>query len=333
MKKINLAYFSILVSFLSACQPTDINSITLYTSRQPQLIEPMLEEYTKLTGIKVNVLGGDAQQLLERIDTEKNKTEADLFMTVDAGVLWQAAERGIFAPVNSTSLQENIPSYLRDEENLWFGLAKRLRTIVYNTDLVLEPPLSYEELSTPKWKNQLCLRTSQKVYNQSLIASMIDRMGADATQSVLEGWVSNLATPVFSSDTKALEAVSAGQCSVTIVNTYYLGRLNQKEKGLNLKLIWANQETSGTHINISGAGLIKYSDNQKEAIKLLEWFASKDAQAEYAGRNLEYPVLADQPLHPLVESWGSFKEDQIPTQRLGALQKQAVMLARQSQYD
>ncbi len=307
--------------------------LVVYTSRQPQLIEPLFEQYTKETGIEIVHLSGDAQQLLERIKTEGEDTAADLFITVDAGVLWQAAERGVLESVTSKTLQANIPPYLRDPDNQWFGLSKRLRTIVINNAAMQEAPKSYAELATNDWNSRLCLRTSQKVYNQSLIASFIANFGEQETLKVLNGWINNLATKVFSSDTLALKAVQAGQCDATIVNSYYLGRLVASGEAENLNLIWANQDSTGVHVNISGGGVVKYSKQKTEAIKLLEWLTSTWAQEQYANLNLEYPVVEGTVLHPVLESWGEFKEDNLNAKILGALQKEAVLLAREANYN
>lgn len=309
------------------------DKLVVYTSRQPQFIEPLFEQFTKETGIQIIHLSGDAQQLLERIYTEGETTSADLFITVDAGVLWQAAHRGILAKVSSEVLQTNIPAYLRDPENQWFGLSKRLRTIVVSNNALQKPPESYSDLASDEWSNRLCLRTSEKVYNQSLIASLILNLGEAQAFQVVKGWVNNLSTKVFSSDTLALKAVQAGQCDATIVNTYYFGRLLANDEGGNLNLIWANQDSTGVHVNISGGGVVKYSERPEQAIKLLEWLTSKWPQEKYANLNLEYPVVEGIEVHPILKSWGEFKEDNLNARILGELQQDAVLLAREADYD
>ena len=335
--KLRIMQKLLLISFLLAItgcsEKSNPESLVVYTSRQPQLIEPLFEQYTKETGIKIVLLSGDAQQLLERINSEGETTAADLFITVDAGVLWQAAEKGILAQVDSELLDRRIPNYLRDPDNQWFGLSKRLRTIVVNDIGLIESPETYEDLSSEKWKNRLCLRTSQKVYNQSLIASLISNIGEDQAIKVVRGWVNNLSTKVFSSDTLALKAVQAGQCDATIVNSYYLGRLLVDDEGTNLNLVWANQGSTGVHVNISGGGLVRYSKKPEAAINLLEWLTSEWAQEKYAYLNLEYPVVQGTKIHPILESWGSFKEDDLNAKLLGALQRDAVLLARKTNYD
>ena len=330
MKKISICA-SLLILVSCAYEPAD--ELTIYTSRQPQLIEPIVEKFTLETGIKVNFLSGNAQELMERIDVEGDNSRADIFMTVDAGVLWQAAERDIFKSTNSKILEENIPSYLRDPENKWFGLSKRARTIVYSNDQFNDNDFStYEDLADPKWKGKLCLRTSKKVYNRSLMASMIDTYGFEKAKEVVTGWISNLATEVFSNDTNALKAVSSGQCGLTIVNTYYLARLLDDPQYNNLTLFWANQNDRGVHINISGAGIVKTSKNKEAATLLLEYLSSEEAQDFYASANKEYPVLAGAMVHESIKDWGEFTEDNINVGKLGTLQKEAVFLAQEVGY-
>ena len=329
MKKISLL-LSLFIIFSCA---KDSSELTVYTSRQPQLIEPIVEQFTNETGIKVNLLSGNAQELIERIHIEGEDSPADIFMTVDAGVLWQAAERDILAKIDSEILNENIPAYLRDAKNEWFGLSKRARTIVFSSDQFKDNDFStYEDLAHPKWKGKLCLRTSKKVYNRSLIASMIDAYGFDKSKEVVSGWVSNLATEVFSNDTNALKAVSSGQCGITIVNTYYLARLLDDPEYNNLSLFWANQSDRGVHVNISGAGVVKTSKNKKNAVLLLEYLSSNKAQDFYASANKEYPVLIGAKIDESIENWGSFSEHTINVSKLGSLQKEAVFLAQEVGY-
>ena len=329
MKKISLL-LSLFIIFSCA---KDSSELTVYTSRQPQLIEPIVEQFTNETGIKVNLLSGNAQELMERIDIEGEDSPADIFMTVDAGVLWQAAERDILAKIDSEILNENIPAHLRDSKNEWFGLSKRARTIVFSSDQFKDNDFStYEDLADPKWKGKLCLRTSKKVYNRSLIASMIDAYGFDKSKEVVSGWISNLATEVFSNDTNALKAVSSGQCGVTIVNTYYLARLLDDPEYNNLSLFWANQSDRGVHVNISGAGVVKTSKNKKNAVLLLEYLSSNKAQYFYASANKEYPVLIGAKIDESIENWGSFSEHTINVSKLGSLQKEAVFLAQEVGY-
>jgi|TARA_B100001094_G_scaffold102972_1_gene99213 iron(III) transport system substrate-binding protein len=335
MKKISLILSLLVLVSCSKEMNQELKSeeLTIYTSRQPQLLEPILENFSEETGIKVNLLSGNAQELMERIAIEDNESMADIFMTVDAGVLWQAAERGIFSQTESEVLEANVPSYLRDPNGQWFGFSKRARTIVYSSDQYSKSDFSsYEDLADPKWKGKLCLRTSKKVYNRSLIASMIDAYGFDKAKEVVAGWVANLTTEVFANDTNALKAVSSGQCGVTIVNTYYLARLLDDPKYDNLKLFWANQDDRGVHVNISGAGIVKSSKNKEEAQILLEYLSSEKAQDFYASANKEYPVLKSASIAESIKDWGDFFEDDINVSKLGLLQKEAVFIAQEVGY-
>ena len=335
MKKISLILSLLVLVSCSKEMNQELTSeeLTIYTSRQPQLLEPILENFSEETGIKVNLLSGNAQELMERIAIEDNESMADIFMTVDAGVLWQAAERGIFSQTKSEVLEANVPSYLRDPNGQWFGFSKRARTIVYSSDQYSKSDFSsYEDLADPKWKGKLCLRTSKKVYNRSLIASMIDAYGFDKAKEVVAGWVANLTTEVFANDTNALKAVSSGQCGVTIVNTYYLARLLDDPKYDNLKLFWANQDDRGVHVNISGAGIVKSSKNKEEAQILLEYLSSEKAQDFYASANKEYPVLKSASIAESIKDWGDFFEDDINVSKLGLLQKEAVFIAQEVGY-
>lgn len=335
MKKISLllSLFVLVSCSKEMNQELTSEELTIYTSRQPQLLEPILENFSEETGIKVNLLSGNAQELMERIAVEDNESMADIFMTVDAGVLWQAAERGIFSQTESEVLEANVPSYLRDPNGQWFGFSKRARTIVYSSDQYSKSDFSsYEDLADPKWKGKLCLRTSKKVYNRSLIASMIDAYGFDKAKEVVAGWVANLTTEVFANDTNALKAVSSGQCGVTIVNTYYLARLLDDPKYDNLKLFWANQDDRGVHVNISGAGIVKSSKNKEEAQILLEYLSSEKAQDFYASANKEYPVLKSASIAESIKDWGDFFEDDINVSKLGLLQKEAVFIAQEVGY-
>ncbi|MET0081435.1 MAG: Fe(3+) ABC transporter substrate-binding protein [Sedimenticola sp.] len=307
--------------------------ITVYSARKEHLIKPLFDRYTQQTGVKVRYITDKAGPLLARLQAEGANTPADILMTVDAGNLWQAADKGVLTGIESSTLSENVPGHLRDPGNRWFGLSVRARTIVYSTERVKEGELtSYEELADPRWKGRLCLRTSKKVYNQSLVAMMMARLGEEQAEQVVKGWVENLATQPFSNDTKTMQAIAAGQCDVGIVNTYYFGRLQKKNPDIKLALFWPNQQSSGVHINISGAGVTKHAKNRAEAVKLLEWLSSKEAQDLVAGLNMEYPANPSIDADPVVSAWGEFKGDTINVAKAGELQARAVMLMDRAGY-
>ncbi len=301
--------------------------VVVYSARKEHLIKPLFDLYTKNTGVKIKYTTGKAGALLERLKAEGKNTQADLLITVDAGNLWHAEQAGVLQPVSSVSLNTAIPANLRDPNGNWFGLSVRARTIVYNTNKIKPEQLStYEDLASDKWKGKLVLRTSKKVYNQSLVASIISEQGHKQAKKLISGWVNNLAVAPFSNDTKALEAVAAGIGDATIVNTYYFGRLQKKKPNLPLAIYWPNQETDGVHMNISGAGVTKFSDNKKEAVKLLEWLASEEAQTQFAALNLEFPANPKVPADPAVTKWGNYIGSKINVSVYGKLQADAIKL-------
>lgn len=309
------------------------DEFVVYSARNEQLIKPLFDAYTKETGTKINFITDKEGPLLARLKAEGANTAADLLITVDAGNLWQAARDGVLARVDSKILKANIPAHLRDPDDRWFGLSIRARTLVYNVKRVRPEQLSsYEDLADPKWKGRLCLRTSKKVYNQSLVAMLIAHLGEAQTEKIVRGWVANLATDVFADDTKLMEAMAAGQCDVGIVNTYYYGRLMKKQPGLPLALFWPNQNDRGVHVNISGAGVTAHAKHPAQAIKFLEWLSSEKAQNLFTDLDLEYPVNPRVKLHPDVAAWGSFKQDTINVAQAGALQGKAVMLMDRAGY-
>ena len=309
------------------------DEVVVYSARNEQLIKPLFDAYTKETGVEVKYITDKAGPLMQRLKAEGANTPADVLITVDAGNLWQAANEGLLKSVDSKTLQDNIPSHLRDPNNQWFGLSVRARTIVYNTGTSVGNELSsYEDLAAPKWKKRLCLRTSKKVYNQSLVAMLIEEHGVDKTEEIVKGWVANLATAPFSNDTKMMQAVAAGQCDVGIGNTYYFGRLEKKDPKIPLKLFWADQKNSGVHVNVSGAGVTKHSKNEAAAIKLLEWLSSDKAQNLFADSNMEYPANANIKPAAQVAAWGDFKANQINVVKAGELQVEAVKLMDRAGY-
>jgi iron(III) transport system substrate-binding protein len=318
---------------LGVIPSTFADEVVVYSARKEHLIKPLFDLYTKETGTKVRYITGNAGALMQRIKAEGSRTRADILLTVDAGNLWHAADEGLFQPVKSRVLEKNIPSHLRDPGNRWFGLSVRARTIAYNTDRVSPEELStYEDLGSPKWKGRLILRTSKKVYNQSLTAMLIVEHGLSKTEEIIRSWVHNLSTEPFSSDTKVLESIAAGQGDVGIINTYYFGRLMKKKPGLPLALFWPDQDGNGVHVNISGAGVTAHARHRDEAIKLLEWLSAPAAQTIFADSNMEYPVHNDAKLHSIVKSWGSFRENLINVSRGGELQAEAIKLMDRAGY-
>ena len=317
--------------------PAAAEDVVVYSARNEQLIKPLFDAYTRDTGVQIKFITDKEGPLMARLKAEGRYTPADMLLTVDAGNLWQASEEGLLRPIQSKTLQANVPAHLRDPDNEWFGLSVRARTLVYNTRKVKPADLStYEDLANPKWKDRLCLRTSKKVYNQSLVAMMITEYGEGKTEDIVRGWVANLATSPFPDDTKAMEAVAAGQCDVTLVNTYYFGRLMAKQPNLPLAIFWPNQnlknKAAGVHVNISGAGVTRYARNPAGAQKLIEWLSSDKAQNLFADVNLEYPVNPSVTPDKTVAAWGSFRQNLINVKEAGSLQAKAVKLMDRAGY-
>lgn len=307
--------------------------VVVYSARNEQLIKPLFDAYTKQTGVNVKFITDKEGPLLERLKAEGANTPADVLITVDAGNLWQAANLDLLRPLQSNVLQSNIPAHLRDPKNQWFGLSVRSRTIFFNNKKVKAADLdSYEDLANAKWKGKLCLRTSKKVYNQSLVAMLMEEHGAAKTESLVKGWVANLATEVFPDDTKLLEAIAAGQCEVGIANTYYYGRLLDKKPDLPVSLFWANQKGKGVHVNVSGAGVTKHAKNAQGAQKLIEWLSSDKAQNLFTDLDFEYPANPQVKPDPRLISWGPFKQNLINVTKAGELQVEAVKLMDRAGY-
>lgn len=303
------------------------DDIVVYSSRIDELIKPVFDKYTEQTGVKIKFITDKEAPLMARLKAEGGNTPADILITVDAGNLWQAEQMGILQPLNSDIIKENIPSQYRSSNDQWTGLSLRARTIAYSTERVNPEELStYEALADKDWKGRLCLRTSKKVYNQSLTATLIEAHGAENTEKLIEAWVGNLATDVFSDDTALLQAINAGQCDVGIVNSYYYGRLHKDNPDLKVKLFWPNQEDRGVHVNLSGAGITKYAPNADAARKLIEWMTTDEAQSIFAGANQEFPANPEVAPSEEVAAWGEFKADTIPVEVAGKRQAEAIRL-------
>jgi iron(III) transport system substrate-binding protein len=306
--------------------------VVVYSARSHYGQEPAFEAFTKKTGIQIKSFGGDSGQLFERLKAEGDKTPADILISVDAGNLWNAARAGLLSRVDSPEIQANIPAHLRDPDHRWVGLTVRARTIMYNTRKVRPEELStYEALGDPKWKGRLCLRTSSHIYNQSLLATMIKRQGEARTEITVRAWMANMPT-LINSDTKILEAIAAGQCDVGLTNTYYLGRILAKDASFAVAPFWPNQQTSGAHVNISGAGVTAHARNRAEALKLIEFLTSPEAQQMFADSNFEYPANPQAAVDPLIARWGKFKQDDTNVAAAGEFQAAATRLADRAGY-
>jgi iron(III) transport system substrate-binding protein len=314
----------------SAVQAQEVN---VYSARKEALIMPLLKKFEAASGIGFNLITGKEDALLKRLESEGRSTPADVFITTDAGRLQRAKEAGVLQPIENAVLSARIPQNLRDGENYWFGLSQRARVIFYVKNKVDPGELStYEALADPRWKNKICIRSSDNIYNQSLVASMIEAHGVEATEAWARGLVANLARKPAGGDTDQLRAAAAGLCDIAIANTYYFARLATSGKAEDRKVaeslgvFWPNQADRGAHVNVSGAGITKYTSHRAAAERLLEYLVSAEAQAWYAEVNNEYPVVADASTSKVLNSFGEFKGDSLNLSRLGENNRAAVQL-------
>ena len=303
--------------------------VNVYSARHYDTDMAMYERFTEETGIKVNLIEGSSDALIERIKSEGQFSPADMLITVDAGRLWRAEKEGIFQPVDSAVLSERIPAHLQHPGGEWFGLSKRARVIAHKKDMALPAGFgTYEALADEAFRGQVCMRSSGNIYNLSLMASLIDAHGVKAAEAWAKGVVANFARTPQSNDTGQLKAVASGECTITIANTYYLGRLmastKPEDKALmaNLEIVFPNQDGRGTHVNISGAGVTKYAPNRENAIRFLEYLTSDFAQRLFAEGNNEYPISG--PTTGPVAALGEFKRDDLNVSVLGENQTEAV---------
>ena len=320
-----------LVGAATLAQAVQPQPVTVYSSRIEALLKPTLDEYTKQTGVKINLLTDRGGSLTERLAAEGASSPADVLITVDVGNLWNAAQRGLLQKVDSPTLNANVPANFRDDGNRWWGLSQRERTIFYAPDRVKPEQLStYEDLADPKWKGKLCLRTSKQAYTQSLVAMLIAKHGVDKAEAITKGWVNNLAGDVFTNDASLLKAIAAGQCDVGIANTYYFGRILAKEPQFNeqVKLFWANQgkDEGGAHVNLSGAGVTAHAKNPEGARKLLEWLSSDKVQTAYTHGTYESPINKKAEADPIVKAWGTFTPSPLNAGDIGSHQAEAIKL-------
>lgn len=307
--------------------------INLYSSRHYNTDQRLYTDFEKQTGIKVNLVEGKGPDLLERIKSEGRNSQADIFLTADAGLLWQAQQAGIFTPVNSSVLRSKIPSYFRDPQNNWFGFSKRIRVIMYNKSKVKPSELStYEDLVNPKWRKRLLTRSSSNIYTQSLVSWLIAINGQEKTEQWCRGIVANMARPPQGGDRDQIEAVAAGIGDIAIANTYYLagyGSSSDPQKRAifdQVGVFFPNQKGRGAHVNISGGGVLKNAPNKAGAIKFLEYLVSPKAQEYFADGNNEYPVVEGVEINGILRSFGSFKSDVTNVARYGPNLANAVKI-------
>lgn len=307
--------------------------VNVYSARKVNLIAPVLEKFSNKTGISVNLVTGGADALVKRLETEGRNSPADILITTDAGRLHRAQSLGLLQPIESKKINKAVPEHLREPNNHWIGLSMRARPIFYVKGKVDPSELSsYEALTDPKWKKRICIRSSDNIYNQSLVASMIATTGEAATENWAKGFVANFARRPQGGDRDQIKAAAAGMCDIVIANTYYFGAMltgndpAQKAAADKLAVFWPNQADRGTHVNISGAGVTAAAKNRKNAIKLLEYLVSKNAQKWYAEVNQEYPVRAGVKSSKILKGLGKFTPDSVNLSELGKGNAAAVQL-------
>ncbi len=311
--------------------------VNIYSARQEPLIKPLLDRFSKRRGVKVRLVTGKADALLARLKLEGRDSPADLLITTDAGRLYRAKEAGLLQAVESETLNANIAPRYRDPQNHWFGLSLRARAILAVAGKAdTAAPARYESLADPVWRGRICIRSSDNIYNQSLVASMMHANGADATLAWAKGLVANFARPPAGGDRDQILAAAGGLCDIAVANTYYLammlqsGNAAQREAAKKIRVVWPNQRDRGVHINISGAGVTRAAKHREDAVALLEYLAGADAQRWYAEANNEYPVLDGIAPGAVLQAWGEFKADDINLELLGRLNRDAVELTNRA---
>jgi iron(III) transport system substrate-binding protein len=320
-----------------AAAPAASQVVNVYSARHYGPMENVFAEFTRQTGIEVRISQGSVQSLVERLKAEGNTSPADLFYSIDAGSLWMAAEEGLLQPTDSQVLKDAVPENQRDAQGRWFGISQRARTLVYNPDKVKPEQLStYAALADPQWKGRLCMRPATHIYTLALVAGMISMKGPDETRKIVDGWVAN-EPQYIDSDTRIVETVAAGGCDVGIVNSYYLGNLLKANPDLKARLFWANQEgeRDGVFMNLTGAGVTASARNKDQAIKLIEWLATRGQAADdtgIPGSNSEYPIDPKTEVPAVLKTFGEFKVNPVDKADYGKFQSDAIKLLQEAGY-
>ena len=323
----------VLSSLVLASSVFAANEVNVYSHRHYDTDKTLFKMFEEKTGIKVNVVKAKASALIKRIASEGENSPADILITVDAGRLFQAKSQDLLQSIESDYLTKNIPANYRDVDNKWFALTKRSRVAVYKIGSGTDQELStYEDLANPKFKGQIVVRSSNNIYNQSLLAAMIEHHGEAYALSWAKGMVANMARSPKGNDRAQVKAVANGIGKIAIANTYYIGKMvhnkdkSQRDAVAKMKIYFPQFKNGGTHVNISGAGVTKYAPNKENGIKFIEFLASKDAQELFATQSYEYPVLSGTKSSKIVSSWGTFKEDNISINSLGENNAKAVKI-------
>ena len=302
------------------------NELVIYTARSHYGEEQPFKDFASRTGHNLRLFGGDASELYERLKSEGSHTRADVLITVDAANLWRARQAGLLEPVHSAVLDREVPRNLRDPDGYWYGLTQRARTIMRSTKRVKPGEVTtYAGLGDPRWKGKLCLRSGTSEYNTDFVADRIAKYGRAATERLLRSWMAN-DPKVLGSDTDVLDAIADGRCDVGLTNSYYLGRKLAQDPHYPVALVWADQTGAGTHVNLSGVGVVKGTDQRAAAIALIEFLDRPSQQRVFVENNKEFPIDPQVPPAPQISRFGHFKADPIDVRRAGEHLEDAVRL-------
>lgn len=311
----------------------EAEELTVYTHRHYESDQDLFKQFEKKTNIKLNIVNASADELIQKMSLEGEQSPADVLITVDAGRLYRAKSQNLLQPISSQLIDSIVPTHLKDEDGQWVGLTKRARVIAYSKEEVDPTKLStYEELTSEQWQEDILVRSSSNIYNQSLLASIIANNDKAFAEKWAQGIVDNMARAPKGNDRDQVKAVANNEGQLAIVNTYYIGKLlnsedeNEVKAGESVTIFFPNQETTGTHINVSGIGIAKYSPNKENAIKFIEFLLKEDAQNIFAGSNYEYPVNPNVEPTGILKEWGDFKEDKLSLNELGKNNKEAVII-------
>lgn len=330
-------YLLLILAFVVGCKSDNkqenTNELTVYTHRHYESDQELFKRFEEKSGIKLNIVNASADELIQKMRLEGEQSPADVLITVDAGRLYRAKSQDLLQTFSSKLVDSIVPKHLKDEDGKWVGLTKRARVIAYSKDRVDSTELStYENLISKNWDDKILVRSSSNIYNQSLLASIIANQGSEFAENWAKGISANMARSPKGNDRDQVKALANNEGDLAVVNTYYIGKMlnsedkNEVEAGKSVNIFFPNQETTGTHINVSGIGIAKYSPNKENAIQFIEYLLQEEAQNIFAGSNFEYPVNSNVEPAEILKSWGDFKEDKLSLNELGKNNKEAVII-------
>lgn len=332
-RRIALPLAALVAGTAMASQAAAAEELNIYSARHYDSDAALYSAFTEQTGIEVNVLEGDSDQLIQRLTLEGEAGPADVLITVDAGRLWRGEQDGVFASVDSAVLDERLPAYMHHPEGKWFGFSQRVRAIFIDpTEVGADEISRYEDLADPTFEGEVCIRSSNNIYNQSLLASMIAHHGEEEAEAWARGVVENFARDPEGGDTDQILGVASGECNVAVANHYYYVRLlnsdneADREAAEKVQIVFPNQQDRGAHVNVGGAGMVKGAPHPENAVRFLEFLASDEAQALFASGNYEFPAVDSVELDGVIAAWGDFKKDDLNVSVLGENNPEAVRI-------